>query len=80
MLRGVYFRNFKCFQSFEKHPVALKITSSLIKYDFAPLCFKEKKLLYVINFHMEIPKELSYIKYNRVIDIRDEKKCISPIL
>lgn len=80
MLRGVYFRNFKCFQSFEEHPIALKITSSLIKYDFSPLCFKEKKWIYVINFHMETPKELNYIKYNRVIDIRDEKKMYQPIL
>ena len=29
---------------------------------------------------METPKELNYIKYNRVIDIRDEKKMYQPIL
>ena len=34
---------------------------------------KKKTWHYEVNFHLEIPKELSYIKYNRIIDIRDEK-------
>lgn len=50
----------------------LKSISSLIKYNFTP-CALKKTSLYVINFHLEIPKKLSYTKYNRITDIRDEK-------